>query len=277
MTISDPVTIPAGVAVFGAAKGQDVITSGRVVDLDPLDETVFTGTITLGNGVILDGVTLHEKPIIDANATSVTISNSRLVDITVPASGDHLQRAVIAIDNWNMPTKLVLDGNYFGTNTDVYNLFELNTPLADGTTISNNSFGAAANSHNIINIYAVETNANILIKDNYFAMSASAARIGIKGNEIATITFDGNEYAATDTTPNWGGLLTIQPYGTSTVSMTDITINISNTINNSGDPQLYVYYTGANDTVLADIDKPSVFIDGVLENWSSPANGIVLP
>lgn len=250
--------------------------------IDPEDETIFSKSVTLNDNARIDGVTLKAKPIMQ-NVTDVSIENTRILSVVAPG-GNHLDDAVISVNQWNTPMQLVVDGCYFGNNTGVYNVFELNTPLKTGTSISNNYFSAAVGSHNIINIYSVEDGAVININDNYFEMSASAARIGIVGDKNAVINFNNNSYDATDMTDEdsdgdyeWAGLLFIQPYGNQTISMKDIEININNTIISPSIPQqLFVYYSKATDAQLDDSNKPTVNIDGIKEDWTNLIHGRVI-
>ena len=282
MIVTENINIPSGVEIRGQQAGVNASTGNRATDIDPADETIFSGSVTLNGIARINGVTLKTKPVIQ-NAKVVTLENTRILSITAPGQ-NHLTDAVIALDQWNDPVKLVVDGCYFGNNTGTYNVFELNAPLADGSSISNNYFTAAAGSHNIINIYEVENNAEINIKDNHFELSASAARIGIKGNKLATLNFDGNSYDATDMTDSdgdldyeWAGLITIQPYSTSTVSMKDIEINISNTIIPTAIPQqLFVYYANTTDAQLDNDNKPTINVDGIKENWTNLIHGRIL-
>lgn len=279
MIIDEDIDVPNRIEIEGSQAGVDASSGSRVTSIDPIDETVFNGSVTLNGTARLDGVTLKAKPVIK-NAKAITLENIRILSVNAPA-GSHLDQAVIAIDQWSEPVQLIVDGCYFGNNTGVYNVFELNTPLKNGSSISNNYFSAAVGSHNIINIYAVEDNAEIEIKDNYFEKSASAARIGTKGNVTAVFNFDGNAYDATDMTDvegdldyEWAGLITIQPYGNQTISMKNITINIDDTIVLDSIPQqLFIYYEGAADTHLDNTNKPTIKVDGVQEDWEHLVHG----
>ena len=275
MTIDEDINIPRRIEIEGVQAGVDAATGDRATSANLANETVFNGSVTLNGKARIDGVTLKSKPVFK-NVEQVTLENTRILSISV-TTGSNLDKAVIGIEQWSDPVLLIVDGCYFGDNTGIYNVFELNVPLQDGSTISNNHFTAAVGSHNIINIYAVEDGANIYITDNYFELSASAARIGIKGDKTAVINFDGNSYDATDMYDEegdldyeWAGLITIQPYGTQTIPMKDIEINIDNTIIRSDIPQqLFVYYAKATDAQLDYINKPTINIDGIKEDWNN--------
>lgn len=283
MTITESVVVPSGVEIQGSQAGVNASIGSRASMVDPADETIFSQPVILNGNARIDGVTLKAKPVIQ-DAKNVALENTRIVSIVAPG-GSHLDDAVIAINQWNTSTKLVVDGCYFGDNTGIYNVFELNTPIANGSSINNNYFSAAVGSHNVINIYSVEDGAEVDIKDNHFEMSASAARIGIIGDKMAIFNFENNSYDATDMTdsdgdgvPEWAGLITIQPYGNQTISMKDIEINIDNTIISPSIPQqLFVYYSNTTDTQLDDANKPTVNVDGVKEDWTNLVHGRILP
>ena len=75
-----------------------------------------------------------------------------------------------------------------------------------------------------------------------------------------------NSYDSTDV-GEYAGLVLIQPYGQATTSMKNVVINIDDTINNSGEEQLWYYYAGMKDAQLAIEDRPKVYINGVLQHY----------
>lgn len=262
MTISEAVTIPKGVILKGAKAGTAANSGDRASDTIDSDETIFSQPVTIEDGSQIDGVTLTAKPVINT-ADEATIKNSKILNITTTAT-DHAAAAVINPNQWGTPVKLVVEGNYFGTNTGVYNVFEINAPLADGSSISDNYFAAAAGSHNIINIYAVDDYSNVKINNNHFEKSANAIRIGTKGDvKKSVINVENNAYDTTDSDTNYAGLIIVQPYGTATKSMGDLRINVNNTTNNSGVSQLVYYFANPTDAQLDYVNKPSVYIDGI--------------
>ena len=268
MTINEAnVVIPAGVTIRGAKAGTDVVSAGRAVEADPEGETIIVQPVTLKDGAQIDGVTLKARPNIDTT-TNVAIKNSRLLGVTV-TTGSNLDKAVIGMNQWDTPAKVVVEGNYFGNNTGVYNVFELNVPLANGTSISDNTFSASSGSHNMINIYAVQNNATVNVKDNYFEKSANAVRFGTRGavNNVI-VNIDNNAYTTTDSDTAYAGLLLIQPYGAATTDMGGVRINLDNTDNQSGVDQLWYYYAGASDAQLDVDQRPKVYVDGVLDPYT---------
>lgn len=268
MTIDEAnIVVPKNITLLGAKAGTDVVSAGRAVEADPADETIIVQPVTLNDGARLDGVTLKSRPII-GDVKEVTIENSRLVNITVSPTGDNLQKAVIGMNQWNTPAKINIDGNYFGKGTNVYNVFELNVPLKNGSSISNNYFNVDAGSHNVINIYAVDDNSNITIEGNHFDKAANGIRLGPKGTpNNVNVMISNNDYNATDSGA-YAGLLLIQPYVTATIDMSGVRVDLNNTINNSGEPQLWYYYAGAGDAQLTNAEKPKVYINGNLQPYT---------
>lgn len=276
MTVDEAIKVPAGMILEGAAAGVSAATGARATN-DLTGETVFSQPLTIENGAVIDGVALTAKPILN-DIDEVGIKNSKLLNIDVSSATGHDKQAVICPEKeqWNKPMRLNIVGNYFGDNNGVYNTFELNALIADGSKISDNYFAAAAGSHNIINVYAMDDYSTLDIENNVFEKSASAARIGTKGDVTgAVINFKNNTYNTTDV-PEWAGLITFQPYGKETVSMGDLRVNVDNTVNNTDQSQLYVYYENNETSHLDDANKPQLYINGVEEDWASHPNGNII-
>lgn len=257
-TFAGNYTVPSGVVLRGANAGSKATAAART------NETILSGSATLVGDAIIDGVTLEAKPIITDATDSFTAKGVRFDGIVVP-QGDHAQMATIAPQTplWNQSIKLDFEDCYFSGTENVYNAFELNFQVADGSVIKGNEFSEAVGSHNVINIYDVEDGGTINITDNHFAKSVNAIRIGVKGDKAVEINIVNNEYDTTDmTSPEWGGLVLIQPYATATTSMKDVVVNINGTVNNTENPQIYYYYAGANDAALGYDNKPKIYIDG---------------
>lgn len=234
-------------------------------------KTVLSASATFNNKSGIDNIVLKAKPVISGN--EVTIQKSEFKDIELPASqSDHLASSIVGINGWKK-TRLVIKDCEFAANERAYNAMELNAELADGTNISNNNFGLVC-THNIINIYDVEDGATIDINDNIFAKAANGIRIGVKGSKSATINIKRNAYNSTDS-GEYAGLLLIQPYGKATVDMGGIVINLDDTVNNSGEEQLWYYYAGMNDTQLPVEKRPKVYINGVLQKYADENDDII--
>lgn len=225
--------------------------------------SIFNASATLNDKSGLDNVVLKAKPIF--NGKEATIKNCDFKDIELPESQtDHLASSIIGPSGWDRLT-LNIDGCHFYDNTNAYNAMELNVALGDGSSISNNEFDLVC-THNIINIYDVEDGATININDNTFAKAANGIRIGVKGDKSCVINIERNTYKSTDS-GDYAGLVLIQPYGTATTSMGDVVININDTINESGEDQLWYYYAGIKDTQLSIEDRPKVYINGELQHY----------
>ena len=266
-TYAEPVTFGKEVLITGAKAGISAATGERKSDVIADDETVLAdvGTYTVGADVVIDGVTLTEKArMVVENASSVEFKNCKFVETSAYQPKSYLLVGTGFTEN---STVVKFDNCYFGTNTanatgGMYNLFEGNFKLADGSSIKNCYFAKGCCSHNQINIYDVEDDAVITIEGNHFEKSANAIRLGTINDAKCTINIDDNSYDETDTDPAWAGILLVQPYGKKTTNMSNITVNINRTKAVCGG-QLWYLYMGGGDTQLTDDQKPNVFIDGV--------------
>ena len=231
------------------------------------DETVLKGKITLeeSSNVVIQGVTITDEAFIDATAAnSVKFKNCKFVAATPENAKSYLIKAACKEDE---STKFEFDGCYFGSNPNkgnnkLYNLFEINGRIADGSSFSNNYFAKDCCTHNMLNFYEVEDGATITVDNNVFEYSGNAMRIGFKGNAKATININNNEYKETDTSLDgiYAGYFLIQPYGKKTESFENVVININNMKKPEG--QIGYVYCGSEDTQLTDKQLPTVKVDG---------------
>lgn len=280
-------SISKGVFATDVALDKDIVIRGAKAGISATnksarkaeDETVLTGAVKVSNGanITLDGVTLSGNALIDTTgAGSVTLKNCIVSDVVPTATKTFLIKSTTT-DNG----VLTISDCYFGKNQvvdgkKIYNLFELDGALKDGTVIENNYFEEGCSTHNDINIYAVEDGAAITIRNNTWEKSANGIRIGIKGEPKCTINIEDNHYMTTDEDPTWAGLLLVQPYGKQTTSLSNTTINIDNTVFDGAvegeDYQLYYLYAGANDMQFTESNVPTVYIDGVVDLQPVPEN-----
>lgn len=267
-TFSEELTLSRNVNLVGYYSTTSANEGDRCSDTIGENETVIDGTLIIDgdSDVKLTGLTFTNNSLIEVkNNGTLTMSNCKVVDVEPDA-----QKSFIIKSTQANPVKLVIENCYFGTNGtnsigSIYNGFELNCTLKDGSSISNNYFAAEVCTHNVINIYAVEEGATVYINNNHFEYSANAIRIGIKGEPTCTIVCDGNSYDATDTVyVDYAGLLLVQPYGKQTTSFANCTIKIDNTVH-SDDLQLYYLYAGSGDTQFTDSNKPTIIVDGITE------------
>ena len=243
-------------------------TGTRATDKIASTETVLKGKVTLeeATNVTIQGVTITDTALIDATAAdSVKFKNCKFVAATPDKAKSYLIKASKKADE---ATKFEFDGCYFGSNPavegkNIYNLFEINGRIADGSTFSNNYFTKACCTHNMFNFYEVEDGAVINVNNNVFEYSGNAMRVGFKGNAKATININNNRYDETDMSLNgdWAGYLLVQPYGKQTESFENVTININN-MKKPADSQIGYVYCGENDTQLTEDQMPKVFVDG---------------
>lgn len=264
LTLTDSIVIAGNLSYLpatGPVRGNDKI--------DPA-ETVVKGALSVGDAsnVTLSGVVLTEKAAINlGKAKTFTLKNSKIVNLTPTTK--KTMGIVGTADEDGTGTVVDIEGCYFGTNTSndtgsIYNFFELNTKLADGSKINNNYFAKSVCSHNVINIYSACDNATIEVAHNHFEYSANAMRIGIKGNrQNVCVNVHDNVYDETDTSDNgiWGGLVIIQPYGTQTTSFSGVTLKLDNN-KGPGGQVVYAFYNKSGDTVMNADTLPKIIKDG---------------
>lgn len=173
-------------------------------------------------------------------------------------------------NRWGKPTKLVIENNYFGPSPEIYNFFELNCAVSDGSKFNNNTFVKEAAFHNCFNFYEVESGTEdkhtvIEISGNTFdcGTDCNPIRIGCKGApQYVDFFIEDNTYTADpETDPAWTGLFFIQPYVKQTEDMSGIYIYLKN--NHIGDNQLFYYWAYPTDAQLIDLEEsklPKVFV-----------------
>ena len=183
-------------------------------------------------------------------------------------------------ERWGKSTKLVFENNFFGDNTvyeedvqsGIFNFFELNCAVANGSKFNNNTFVKGSCSHNMINFYQVEdgteeTPTVIEVKNNVFdcAIDSNPIRIGCKGApKNVEFYFEGNEYTPDPGTDHdWTGLFFIQPWTTETTDMGGISIYLKHNVIND-DAQLFYYDAKpGRDVKLVTLDEsllPKVYL-----------------
>ena len=270
-----PVSFEKDMVLSGAKAG----IPGTLKSARKSGESVLTGAITVKNGanVTIDGFTLTGDALMNiAGAGDVTLKNCVITNITPSAA-----KSFFILGGTADTAKVSVTGCYFGENKvvdnkKIYNLFEINTILKDGSTFENNYFAKGCSNHNDINIYQVEENATITIKNNYWEFSANAVRIGIKGQPKCNVILENNTYKETDANPDWAGLLLIQPYGTATTSFENLTVVLNNTVYEEAVPgvetQIFYTYAGGSDTPLTPYNVPTVIVDGETVLAPIPAN-----
>lgn len=161
------------------------------------------------------------------------------------------------------PMLVKIDGNVFEAQNEFsYNLMEIYANLKDGSSISGNKFMDACCTHNQINLYGLDPNANITIENNHAAYSGNMVRIGFIGTPVGTVTMAGNSYDRSDADPAWRGLFLVQPFGEKTTSFAGVKI-YANKNKIPADDQLGYIYAGGKDTPFTPDNKPAIFVDGV--------------
>jgi len=260
--ITNDISISKDVEIIGAypdVKVNSVSYKGKDTG------TIISGKIDVTENVSLTmkGITLTNDAYLNlvSNASNVTLENCIIKDVT-----PYQNRSYLCLTKGeNTPIKLIVKGCYFGSNVTTddsayYNAFELVQKLADGSEISDNYFEEKVCSNNIICIYDVEENANIYIRNNVFEYSSNAIRVGTKGDAKCNIFVENNVYYKTSTTPEYAGLLLVQPYGVATTNMSNVNITLSGNKHNDK-LQLYYLYAGTKDMQFTDTNKPNITVN----------------
>ena len=229
--------------------------------------TKFTQPITInadGKHVVFNGVDFSGLALINiANAASITITNCRIYGIT----GDNSTNKFWLKISGDFPTRLIIERNFFGNNTGIYNLLELGCKLGTGSSISYNYFKDGACTHNYVGLYGAQDNATIDINCNYLETSKDGGiRLGVKNDVICKFNINNNKIE-TETTPGseWAGLICMQPFGKVTTSMKGWTLYMSNNTV-PGEQLIYAYY-GSNDLVLTADNIPTLYVNKVKADY----------
>lgn len=183
----------------------------------------------------------------------------------------------ICTKDTQVPMLLKIDNNVFeAQNEFAYNLMEIYANLKDGSSISGNEFLDACCTHNQINLYGLDPNANVAIEGNHADYSANMIRIGFIGTPVGTVTMANNSYDKSDSDPAWRGLFLVQPFGTKTTSFAGVKIIANKNTIPAGD-QLGYIYAHSKDTPWTADNKPVIFVDGtqIVIPDASPSNSPV--
>ena len=268
----DPIVVSKDAVILGAGKGESGL---KRFEMRTIEETVISGKITTAAGVslTLDGVTLSGDAYLNvAGAKEVTLKNV-IIKGLVPDGYKSYAFKNAAADE----TKLVVEHCAFEDNVQngtgsVYNFFEINSALLDGSKITGCHFSEHCAEHNDVNIYQVADGANIEISGTVWDRSSNGIRLGIKGDVTATVDIHDCRYVKTDEEyPEYAGLLLVQPYGKVTTSMANLTVKLTN-IKHDDDLQLYYLYAGANDMKFTEYNVPTIIVDGETEVSPTPVN-----
>lgn len=268
----EAITVSGDTTICGARAG--ISASGITPKLKSRtvapEETEIFGPLSIEDGatVVLDGLTFTEDSYIDINnAKSVTIKNCTF-KFNIPYQEKSYLIKGLGFTKNPEPVKVTITDCYFG-DTDktetkkFYNLFEFNFPLANGSAIKNNYFEKACASNNLINIYDAVDGAGVMISDNVFEYSGNAIRVGLIGNrQDVTIDVLYNTYNDTITeTPEYAGLMILQPYGKKTESMAGVKIYLNGTVAPAGSTQVFYAYRNTNDSPMDSTKWPVVYVE----------------
>lgn len=240
---------------------------------DEIDETedVIKNSVTCQKDASLsiEGCALTNNAYILTDETKkLELSNVKFVDYVPNETKSYLVRG----NGFKAEaTSLTVNGCYFGKNKNteekkIYNMFECNMKLADGSSFENLYFSKDACTHNPINIYDVEENATINISNVHFEDVNKGIRIGVIGEPKCTINIDNISYDVLDPkSEENSAIICIQPYGSQTTTFKNMTINITNVTGIDRDKLTYFCYNADGNGPLADEDKPNIYVNGILQ------------
>lgn len=262
-TYAAPITVTKSISIIsedgavltGAIKVDGAQNPGTMAEGDADAEEKAPVTVTL-KGLTLTGDALIDIDNVDAfTMEGCTFENHNMSTKTMPIS--------IGTKGTAAPMLVKIDNNVFGDQTQYsYNLIDVYSKLADGSSISNNEFTDQCCTHNQISLYGIDTGATVTISNNHAEVSKNLVRIGFIGTPIGTVIMDSNSYDATDADPAYAGLFLVQPYGKETLSFSGTTIKVNNTKAPSPIQQIGYIYAGASDTPWTEDNKPVIIVDG---------------
>lgn len=260
----DANTIPYAIVLKGSKENVSAATGDRANEDISADETVIKCPVKISgdHDVTLDGLVFTEDAKLDLTnfEGNLTITNSKFVKLT--DAKEKTKTMGITIPS-TVTGQVAISNNYFGSsNSTYYNGLEINAVLGNFSSISGNYFDPKFCSHNAINIYNVEENATINIKDNIMD-SDNFLRIGIKGEPKCTINIENNTIKSADPLdPVWNSPILVQPYNKATTSFENCTINITN-LKGLAKEAKPILVAASNNTDTDITDKlPIVNVDG---------------
>lgn len=271
VTYENAIEVSRELSIIGNQMGVSAASGARRSDvINPGGETVLAKAIqdNAGGSLKIDGVTLSYEALISAaGASELTISNSRIVGLTPPTDRSAIVHGVANAE----PVLLQIEGCYFGPYTvdessgfRIYNGFEFDSTLADGSYIKNCYFAEGVAAHNVTSFYNLAEGATFTMEGNTFEYSGNACRIGFKGDPTGVCNFNKNTWLKTDPSDNeaWAGLVIVQPYVKSTTTFEHLTINMNRNVNKTSNKQdIYVFYN-PTDTNITASKMPKIFRDG---------------
>lgn len=271
-TFEEPITVARDLVLSGAKAGVSA-TSTKRSKTDFSNETVISGKVSVSgtSEIKMDGIVLTDNALLSLG----TASEASIKNCIVTALEPDAAKSFVVLTGTE-PTKLNINGCYFGDNPTTSvgrfrNTLELNCLLKDGTVIANNYFTEGCATNNDICIYNVEDGATITIYNNVWAKSGNGIRIGPCGNKTCTINIRNNTWYDTDESDDgmWAGLVIVQPYGSVTTSMKNVTINIYDNNNLSTSDQVFYLYANRSDMRFTEDTVPTITVNGIVQDLSA--------
>lgn len=214
-----------------------------------------------GQEIVLDGLDFTaDGRITVKNAGKLIIRNCRVYKVNSNAGARTHWLNILG----DIETVVDINNNYFDHNrAGIYNLLEMTAKLGDGSNISSNFFGPDACSHNTVNVYGAQENANITINNNIFKLTDGTIRIGTKGDVKHSFDIHYNEYKFVgEEADDYCKLVLVQPYGKATTSFANCKIYMDGNVIPEGLGEAYIY-SGSKDTLMDETNIPKIYVNGV--------------
>ena len=229
------------------------------------EDVYFTDELVIGEPNQTEPLEVSLKGIHFTKNATITVHHATSLEIEDCHFGDHElteKTMLIKCTNENDVCRFSIKRNYFAKQNEYcYNLIEIYPQIADMSVFINNRFDEGSCTHNQLNLYGLEPDADIFISNNHIENSKNMVRLGFKGKPKGSVTVEGNTYDRTDTDERYAGLVLVQPYGRETASFADLTIFFESN-NGSGIGHIAYLYAGENDTPFTVDNKPKAILNG---------------
>lgn len=201
------------------------------------DANISAKTVITGENAILDNIKINN---FDTEVTENKGKGTALVkvvsngDLTIRNTNlENVQGLAYNAINIDVKGKIIIENCTFGEITGVYNGIEFSqkTPIKE-LVIKNNIFKKGSCTHNSINLFTFEDNANVTIENNIFEYSANAIRLSNYTNSNVIFNITNNKMLDGDTS-DWGGLICFQAVKENE-SFVGFTINVKDLIGTDG-------------------------------------------
>lgn len=227
-------------------------------------ETIFNGRIIVSSDANLElrGLVLTTDALISLGSAK----NFKLINCIVSALKPHDSHTTFIRSDSLGVTNIEIKNCYFGNNYptesgDVTSLFDFRGTISNDSIIHGCYFKEAASRGESINITDVENESTITISNNLFEMPCNEVRVGTRLDRHAIFNFRNNGIIRTCPRANILKFIKIEPDGKRTITMSNVEININNTLADDN-TELFYLYTTDKDIKFDDYNKPTVKVNG---------------